>query len=114
MIWKVIDDSTENAHRKSQYTYAKKFILIQDLLIVLHSIATFNAKYVAARCHTGPIKIPIVLSAHWHPITFFKIADQHRFVHVGAETDANPLILTRRYHPWHIHINKEKLWSLLF
>lgn len=74
---------------KSTVEKVRKRALFHSL-IVMHSIATFNAEYITACCGTGPIEIPIILSANCLPITLFEIADQHRFVHISAIGDANP------------------------
>ena len=63
------------------------------LLIILHAVATFDAKYIPAGRHTGPIKMPIIFSTDRRPIALLKVINQHRFVHICAIRNSYAVLL---------------------
>jgi hypothetical protein len=62
------------------------------LLIIVHSIATVDAKDVPTRLCARPIKIPVLVGGHLQPTAFLKIVDQHRLVQIGAKVDSHTVM----------------------
>lgn len=72
MIWKMINDSVTYI-KIMKLIFGKMFPV--KLLIILHAISTFNAKYISTSRSASPIKIPIILRIYGMPIFFLKITN---------------------------------------